>query len=564
MSQNPRVWANRLTFNDGTSIDLERNDIVVFVGPNNAGKSASLKEIANLLKQKSTDSKIVKSVEISREGSDIEFQEFFESVSKKKNQGNPHPHFQGYGYSIYEPHIRDRWGRIESELGELTPFFVSQLNTESRLQVANPAPNIRLTQDAPSHPIHHLQRNDNLELKFSGYFRQAFGADLIVHRNAGNEVPLYVGERPICTVDEDRVSAGYLERLESLSPLHEQGDGMRSFVGVLLSSFISHHSILFIDEPEAFLHPPQARLMGGMLAKDLPSSRQLFLATHSEDFLKGLLETNSANLKIIRIQRDGEINRISSLVSEDLESVWGDSLLRHSNVLSGVFHSQVVICESDSDCRFFSALVASLYESGEGASPDILFIHCGGKHRIPTVVNALNRLNVPLKVISDFDLINASSPLKDIFQGLGGQWLEVSDDWSLVKSKIEEKNPELLADDVKREVSGVLLSVNERIFPSEKVGQINKILKRSSAWSLAKGIGAPFIPSGDATCAFARMQEKFASVGLHVLEIGELESFVKSVGNHGPRWVSEVLARDLMVDPELATAREFVTKLNFT
>jgi hypothetical protein len=44
--------------------------------------------------------------------------------------------------------------------------------------------------------------------------------------------------------------------------------------------------------------------MGKMIAKDLPSERQLFLATHSEGFLKGLLDASKDNLKIIRIQRE--------------------------------------------------------------------------------------------------------------------------------------------------------------------------------------------------------------------------------------------------------------------
>ncbi|MCR6639719.1 MAG: hypothetical protein NVV82_12240 [Sporocytophaga sp.] len=44
-----------------------------------------------------------------------------------------------------------------------------------------------------------------------------------------------------------------------------------------------------------------------------------------------------------------------------------------------------------------------------------------------------------------------------------------------------------------------------------------------------------------------------------ILEVGELESFVKSVGNHGPKWVNEVLAKDLTSDPELQQARDFVS-----
>ena len=234
--------------------------------------------------------------------------------------------------------------------------------------------------------------------------------------------------------------------------LHEQGDGMRSFVGVLLNAFISNHSVLFIDEPEAFLHPPQARLLGKMLAKDLPSARQLFLATHSGDFLKGLLDANIDKLKIIRIQREGSINRVSLLTSSDVNSIWGDSLLRHSNVLDGLFHSKVIICESDSDCRFFSAVLSSQFDNTDSVAPDILFIHCGGKHRIPTAIKALKRLNVPIKVVSDFDVLNDTNPLKEIFEDLGGVWADIENDWKLVKREIEQKRPEFLTDDIKKDI----------------------------------------------------------------------------------------------------------------
>jgi len=343
--------------------------------------------------------------------------------------------------------------------------------------------------------------------------------------------------------------------------LHEQGDGMRGFVGVLLNAFISNHSILFIDEPEAFLHPPQARLLGKMLAKDLPSERQLFLATHSEDFLKGLLDANITNLKIIRIQRDGSINNVSVLNSKDIKQIWDDSLLRHSNVLNGLFHSKVVICESDSDCRFFSAIISSQFDNSGEIAPDILFIHCGGKHRIPTVIKALRKLNVKLKVVPDFDVLNDLNPLKDIFQELGGEWLDVENDWKIVKREIEQKRPEFLTSDLKKEIDGVFQSIEERIFPKEKIGQIQKALKKASAWSEAKEMGKAFIPSGNATQAFERIQTKFKVKGLFILEVGELESFIKSVGNHGPKWVSEVLTKDIKSEKEFEIAKQFVLQL---
>ena len=553
-----RIWISEIKFSDDTTLQLEKDDVVVFVGPNNAGKSPSLKEMATLLKSKTRKGKVLKDISIEKEGDETELFTLLDKSATKNYNAPNNLLYQGFGFQIYELNAKQNFSNYSNGIGALVPLFANCLTTEQRLQAANPANNIKLTTEAKQHPIHYLQEDDTLEQRFSDYFRQAFGTDLIVHRNAGSEVPLYVGEKPEIEVGEDRVSVTYLGKLEKLDLLHEQGDGMRSFVGVLLIAFISNHSILFIDEPEAFLHPPQARLLGKMLAKDLPSERQLFLATHSEDFLKGLLDANINKLKIIRIQRDGSINRINSLTSSDIQNVWNDSLLRHSNVLNGLFHSKVVICESDSDCRFFSAVLSAQFDNTSSIAPDILFIHCGGKHRIPTAIKALKKLNVSIKVVSDFDVLSDANPLKEIFEGLGGVWLDIENDWQIIKREIEQKRPAFLTDDLRKDIENILNNTAERIFPKEKINEIQKILKKASAWTEAKEVGKPYIPSGNATQAFERIQIKLKEKGFLILEVGELESFVKSVGNHGPKWVIEVLTKDLKTDPELEVARQFV------
>lgn len=553
----PRFYIEKITFNDGKTLECDKDDIVVFVGANNAGKSASLKEISFKFKSKQNTTKVVTDITIAQQGEHTSFKSFFEDNSiLSQESGNSS--YRGFGYNIQSYSIDHYFSNFLNGIEELFPFYANVLDTEQRLTAANPPQNIRLTDQPMQHPIHYLQKSDKLETSFSNYFRQAFGKDLVVHRNAGSEVPLYVGERPIPKQGEDRVSENYIKELEKLDLLHQQGDGMRSFVGVLLNSFISNHNLLFIDEPEAFLHPPQAKLLGKMLSKYLPTEKQLFLATHSEDFLKGLLEGNPKNIKIVRISRNADINNISILNGTEINSMWNDSLLRHSNILSGLFHSKVVICESDSDSRFYSSVLNSLYDDSSLNVPDVLFINVGGKHRIHIAIKALNKLNVPIKVIADFDVLNNIEPLKTIYEDLGGIWSEVSSDWQLVKSEIESKRPEFLSSEVKTEMNTILESVSDRIFPKSKVNEIQKVLKKASPWTEAKEVGKAFIPNGNATQAFDKIQRKFIEKGLLIPEVGELESFVKSVGNHGPKWINQVLVKDLKNDPELLLARTFV------
>ena len=135
-----------------------------------------------------------------------------------------------------------------------------------------------------------------------------------------------------------------------------QGDGMVGFTGVLLSLLIENYSVYLIDEPESFLHPPQARILGTEIP-ELLDNRQAFISTHSEHLLKGLLEAAPERIKVVRISREGNKNSFSIINTDDISKIWKDTLLRQSNVLQGLFYDAVVICESDSDCQFYSAIL---------------------------------------------------------------------------------------------------------------------------------------------------------------------------------------------------------------
>ena len=130
---------------------------------------------------------------------------------------------------------------------------------------------------------------------------------------------------------------------------------MRSFAGILFDVFTSHKTITMIDEPEAFLHPPQARLLGRMLVKNKPNDRQFFISTHSEDFLKGLLDADSENVRIVRIERDGDVNNIKELDNNGVKSLRRDSNAKISNSFVVYLHVAEKLLEqrlrSRGDCR---------------------------------------------------------------------------------------------------------------------------------------------------------------------------------------------------------------------
>lgn len=557
----PSVVLTCLRFVSGDKITLSGREVVVVVGPNNAGKTALLRGIDQKLQDASIESPVLDSLEHTKRGTEEDVVEFVARTAKPLPSSTPaNPVFQAYGHNVRMQRVEGIWREDADSLQELSRYFCNNLTTEARLTAANPAASIRLTVDPPTHAIHILQRDDSLEATISAQFRQAFDVDLVIHRNAGREVPLYTGKKPTPEEGEDRVSLSYIRRVEGLVPLADQGDGMRSFASALLHVTVGQESILLLDEPEAFLHPPQARLLGRLLVEKKQAGRQLFVATHSGDVVRGILDAGSASVRVIRLVRSGDRTTATELDSSQIAALWSDSLLRHSNILDGLFHSMVVVCESDSDARFYSALSSSL-GNGSPSYPDVMFTHTGGKHRLSVVAHALAQVGVPVHVVADFDLLRDESLVKDLTNAVGADWVALKDDYAAVRNAIEQKKPELDAEEVAKEIRTLLDAVGPGLFPAELGERIRKVLSRSSPWSIAKSQGKSYVPSGTPSVHCEALLAGLASSGVFMVPKGEIEGFVRTIGGHGQRWVNEVLQFDITADPRLEAARRFVRQM---
>ena len=544
-----KIYIEQITFNDGSSFSFDNSDIVVFTGPNNSGKSQVLRDIKNYFGNKNIQ-RIIATDTTPQILGDVEY--------LKKKCINKNGTYYLDNISIDINNLGWKWE--QKKLGNISTYFINHLSTESRLQAANPANTFDAVNDFPVEPLHKLYIDDKKEKELSSLFHQAFGTEFIVNRGAGSQIPIHVGMTPTMDEGEDRVSMSYLSKLKKLPQIQNQGDGMRSFAGILLDTFISNHCITLIDEPEAFLHPPQARLLGKLLAKNTPNDRQLFISTHSEDFLKGLLDADNEHIKIIRINREGDVNHMNILNNEEVKNLWKDSILRYSNILSGLFHSKVVICESDTDCRFYQAVLYAM-QNEDSINPDILFTHCGGKQRLKVVIKALRSLNVKTVAIMDIDALNDKTTFKDIIESSGMIWGDIETFWNKINQYVKDQRAQLNTEEVKKEIDAIFDSFNEPQLTTDITDKIKKVIKQSSAWSKVKETGKSFF-TGDAYKAFQRIYDLCKCNGLLIVPVGELECFYKPDSNHGVKWVNNVLENvNLKDDPELDQARSFVEEI---
>ena len=305
---------------------------------------------------------------------------------------------------------------------------------------------------------------------------------------------------------------------------------------------LDYYCTYLIDEPESFLHPPQARIMGQIIGQTLQYNQQAFISTHSEEIVKGLLDVCEGRLKIVRITRENGTNSFSILDNKKIKEVFGNPLLKYSNIMSSLFHKTVVLCESDSDCKLYS-LIESHIKQAEGKYSETLFIHCGGKHRMAKIAEALLVLNIDVRLIADIDILNDSNVIRPIAETFGIDWDCISKDIGILTANLHSQKEKINRVNAKNDINRVLEESNCDSLSTKEIKQIQDIVKTVSKWESIKHGGKQAIPAGDATNAYNRLESELKDHNIHLVPVGELEGFVKEVGDHGPDWVNKVLER---------------------
>jgi predicted ATPase len=546
-----RVWLDEVVFTGGISVKLKEDSILIVVGPNNSGKSVFLSAVKAKLVGENPPASAVKSVSLARSTSieemKLEFAAYLDA-----------PVYRFPQMQFHESNLNSWWDLKTAVIGPyLSKILVSDLPTRARLADCDPPPSFDArVPNAAEHPFQIMYANSDMEAEASVIFRRAFKRDFVIHRAAGNVIPAYVGNLPALEVGEDRISPTYLRRVEKMDSLEKQGDGVRSFVSIVARVLTEARPIQLIDEPEAFLHPPQAR----MVAENIASSsirRQTLIATHSSEVLRGLLIGHADRVSVVRLSRSGENSKVSYLETGRIADLWRDPILRFSNILDGIFHDGVIVTEADADCRFYETIANAAVLTEE--RPDVHYTYSGGKDRLPTVVAALRGLHVPVATIVDFDVLNNEQPLRRIVEAHGGEWSALEDDWRTVKAAVESRSAFLGGNQFKNSIQSQLKLVNSgEAVPKRVLQEIRTLTRQASPWDFVKSTGMASIPAGDATITAHRLLAALRILGIFVAPNGEMEGFCRSIGSHGPRWVEAVLLKDVATDPDLSDARSFI------
>lgn len=543
-----------IKFNNGIALSINPNDIVIFVGPNNCGKSQSLRDIYKKISN-DLDSIVVKDVKVSK-GDLEELKSSIKTSSKELPSDNTC--YTGYEYEIYNSFFSTYNNNMR--LNEwFRPYLVNFLKTETRLQISQP-PKAIDADERKTHPIHYIVHDKEYQKTVSKYFNEAFGYELTPDYLSKKQVSLLMGQIPQTI---GGAAPDVMERLskqfQSYPKVDEQGDGMRSFTGIILHMILKNYGIYLIDEPESFLHPPQAMILGKVIGELLGDDRQAFISTHSEDIIKGLMEKCPERIKVVRITRQGNTNSFAILDNEQFKTIWGDPLLKHSNIMSSLFHKNVVLCESDSDCRLYSIALDHLMQK-QGKFSETMFTYCSGKQRMKQVAAALRSLSIDFRCVPDIDILNDKQTLKDLYESCGGTWDDpMESNYNTFSSQLNGGKVSITKQELEAQIDAFVQSVNGETLTRNDIDDLSKKIKLETKWSTLKKGGTSFIPSGQATTSFNVLNDRLKLVHIHLVYVGELERFIPEVGGHGPSWVNSVLELYNNLDDAVYTrVKEFV------
>lgn len=343
---------------------------------------------------------------------------------------------------------------------------------------------------------------------------------------------------------------------KEMEDLYIQGDGIRSAFAILASLIVNNHSLFLIDEPETFLHPPQARLLAKNIV-NLSNDKQCFISTHNIDFIKGVLEADSSRVKIIKIDRFENKNKFNLVDNNSVAEIANDKNLRYTNILDGLFYDRLVLCENESDCKFYSAILENL---DPVKYQNTLFCAVGGKHQFKKVVPLLKKLNIQYAIIADIDLINNKNDLRQLVNSIEDDcYNQINDYHTRFIEEFEEgtysqiKTQEV----IKTEINQMFNS--DKYMSDKTAKEIIGVLKNISSFKLLKSGGKGVLPQGECVTLFNKLEEFLNQHNVFILECGEIERFVPDVGGHGNSWVEKTFARyNDINNPVYDEAKQFI------
>jgi len=344
---------NSLSFNCGPTVDASAlqlqdvNGLTIFVGPNNCGKSALIQSLYSAIL-----------------GKGLQRQSALETVGLKP--------FNKTDITLH-PDFRDA-------------------HTGEKIQCGG-----------QTETLQRWERNLKLDWNgiWGGFFRDHYCAQM----NGPQRLSMLPEESSVNLLKP----VGPLARLFTDNPRRDSFQ-KAVFAGIEQYPVIDHvtktGTLRLAFSTQKPRHAPSlARTLGKQIAAR-SNGKQVFVATHSADFLMGAIESG-VNIRIVRLQYQDGTGFAHLLENNELREFMTDPILRSANVLSGLFAKSVVVTEADTDRSFYEEVNTRLLSKNDPrAIKDARFLNAQNKQTVARIVRLLRRMGIPTAGIVDLDVLS--------------------------------------------------------------------------------------------------------------------------------------------------------------
>ncbi|ATH07398.1 hypothetical protein BIY24_05425 [Halobacteriovorax marinus] len=503
-------------------LEIEPGSVTVFVGPNNSGKSLLLRELDKFCDSGKQDSfLILEDVELNIADDfvrdTVESCKYEPTLNDKLQPGQVKygKVNSTKGQRSFQLKVSDlvSWknspGNIQHFCNHFLLMFAARFGGKERFSLVDDKANGDL-KNRPNSNLLALFQDDTKRQEVRDLLFEAFGKYFVIDPTDMKNLKIRFSDTAPPSTDIERGwSQESVDFHKQAKHISEFSDGVQAFTGLVMAIIVGDEKFIFLDEPEAFLHPSLSNVLGRKLS-DIMSHREghLLVSTHSPSFIMGCIQSGK-RVNIVRLTYDGRGNSTARILSSSkLSELFKEPLLRSTGTIEALFFTNVIVTESDTDRALYNEINQRLLHHGDPRGvPNCLFINAQNKQTIWKIIKPLRELGIPSAAIVDIDFI------KD-----GGN--------EHTKALKAAHVPETL-----RESFGTLRGTVKRQF--EATGSD---MKRDGGINLLSGAERE---------SFLKFVNDFQEYGVFIVKNGELESWLNELHNegHGPSWLIPIFEK---------------------
>jgi len=312
------------------------------------------------------------------------------------------PNNGGYEFNIklsHETHPQN----ISNLFQFLTTGFVTFESCEKRLDMNFQTVINHITQPTENDFVLHLYKNKKMFRSIQKHIFDTFGLNIAFDNVTQGFKPIRIVKHKVNTSLKDDFKLN--EEWDNKTVLlNSAGHGIRAYINLIFSIIDNTNQIIFIDEPELFIHPPQRRGLGKFITElSGKTNKQLFISTHDAEFLRGVLSVNERTT-VFKLTNSNYQYNIHTIKPGDITALINKkhSNLLNERILNSFFYKRTILCENENDRVFYEEATARYHWK---KFHSVNFIGFTGHHDVVKVFSKLSDLNINPIAILDIDYL---------------------------------------------------------------------------------------------------------------------------------------------------------------